>query len=106
MLKMNENSPAPAHNLGPTGLVLAASGATLLAFTMVSTAVIAVLWAFVKLTGLPDVVLYVLLAGGIVPIIWVTIWTAGRAWHVEKRLESGQDVDAPVFSMLHYFGKR
>lgn len=92
--------------MGPLGLLLAASGATLLAFTMVATTVIAVVWAFVKLTGLPDVVLYGLLVVGILPILWVTIWTAGRAWHVERRLEQGLDVDSPVFKMMHYFGKR
>lgn len=105
MLKVPENPSASAHNIGPFGLFLAAFGATLLSFTMVSTAVIAVIWAFVKLVHLPDVVLWVLLAAGIVPIVWVTVWTAGRAWHVERRLERGEQVDTPVFKMLHYFRK-
>ncbi|MDP4823364.1 MAG: hypothetical protein NWR47_05385 [Aestuariivirgaceae bacterium] len=106
MLKMTENSSASAHAMGPLGLMLAASGATLLAFTMVGTATVAVIWAFVKLVGLPDVVLYGLLVAGIIPTMWVTVWTAGRAWHVEHRLQQGQDVDAPTFKMLHYFSKR
>lgn len=106
MLKTTENSPASAHAMGPLGLMLAASGATLLAFTMAATTVAAVVWAAVKLMGLPDIVLYVLLAAGIIPTLWVTIWTAGRAWHVERRLEQGLDVDTPVFKMLYYFSKR
>ena len=106
MLKVPDNSPANAHNIGPFGLFLAAFGATLLSLTMVATAVIAVIWAFVKLVGLPDLVLWPLLVLGLVPIVWVTVWTAGRAWHVERRLERGEDVDNPVFKMLHYFRKR
>jgi hypothetical protein len=105
MLKAAETDPQPSRKMGPMGLFLAASGATLLAFTMAATTVVAVLWAIVKLTGLPDVVLYGLLVLGLAPIIWATIWTAGRAWHVEQRLERGQDVDSPVFKMLHYFRK-
>ena len=98
-------TPASAHNIGRFGLFLAAFGATLLSFTMVATSVVAVIWAFVKLTGLPDLVLQGLLVIGIAPILWVTVWTAGRAWHVERRLERGEDVDTPVFSLFHYFRK-
>jgi hypothetical protein len=106
MLNSTEKSPASANAIGPIGLMLAASGATLLSFTMAATTVAAVIWAAVKLIGLPDMVLYVLLAIGVLPTLWVTIWTAGRAWHVEQRLEQGLDVDTPVFKMLHYFSKR
>ena len=106
MLNSTEKSQVSANSIGPIGLILAASGATLLSFTMAATTVAAVIWAAVKLMGLPDMVLYVLLAIGIIPTIWVTIWTAGRAWHVERRLEQGLDVDTPVFKMLHYFSKR
>jgi hypothetical protein len=106
MPETTQNSPASANSIGSIGLFLAASGATLSAFTMAATSVVAVIWAFVKLTGLPDMALYALLVAGIAPILWVTIWTAGRAWHVERRLEQGLDVDTPVFKMLHYFSKR
>lgn len=106
MLNSTENSPASANSIGSIGLILAASGATLLSFTMAATTVAAVIWAAVKLMGLPDMVLYVLLAAGVIPTIWVTVWTAGRAWHVERRLAQGLDVDTPVFKMLHYFSKR
>lgn len=106
MLNSTENSPASANSIGSIGLILAASGATLLSFTMAATTVAAVIWAAVKLMGLPDMALYVLLAAGVIPTIWVTVWTAGRAWHVERRLAQGLDVDTPVFKMLHYFSKR
>ena len=106
MLKTPETAPKSAHNIGKMGLFMAASGATLLAMTMAATSVAAVVWAFVKLTGLPDIALYVLLALGLVPFAWVSLWTAGRAWHVERRLARGEDVDVPVFKLMHYFGKR
>jgi hypothetical protein len=38
-----------------------------------------------------------------IPVALATVWTAGRAWHVEKRLEQGLDIDNPVFKALHYF---
>lgn len=106
MLKANESSASPSRKMGPVGVFLAATGATLLAFSMAGTTVVAVIWAFVKLTGLPDMVLYGLLVLGIAPIIWATLWTAGRAWHVERRLERGEDVDNPIFKMLHYYRSR
>jgi hypothetical protein len=30
------------------------------------------------------------------------VWTAGRAWYIERRLEEGLDVDPPVFSLSYY----
>jgi hypothetical protein len=63
----------------------------------------ATVWAFSKLFGLPDWMLYALLALGILPVIWATIWTAGRAWHVEQRLAQNLDIDVPVFTLGHYF---
>lgn len=41
----------------------------------------------------------------LVPAVIATIWTAGRAWHVERRLAQHQDIDVPVFQMRHYFKK-
>jgi hypothetical protein len=40
-----------------------------------------------------------------IPVLWGTVWTAGRAWHVERLLASGKDVDVPVFNLMHYFRK-
>jgi hypothetical protein len=90
----------------PVGRLVAAAGATLLAFVFSTTSVVAVLWAFATLLGLPDVLLWILLALGAVPIIWTTLWTAGRAWHVEKLLETGRDVDQPLFKLGAYLGRR
>ncbi len=85
---------------------MAAFGATLLMACFTGSAMVATVWAFAKLFGVPDLVMYVVMALGLVPVIWVTIWTAGRAWHVERLLATGRDIDAPVFNMTHYFKKR
>ena len=66
----------------------------------------AIIWAFSQLLGLPDTAMYVLMALGLIPVIWSTIWVAGRAWHVEQLLETGRDVDRPVFRAFYYFKKR
>ena len=103
---LKTSTPDPSHQLGPMGRTLAAAGATLLSLTMSGTAMAAVVWSAVKLAGLPDIVLYVLVAVGMIPVIGVTIWTAGRAWHVENRLELGLDIDQPDFGLFSYFRKR
>ena len=90
----------------PVGRLVAAAGATLLAFIFSTTSVVAVIWALATLLGLPNILLWILLALGAVPVIWTTLWTAGRAWHVEKLLESGRDVDQPLFKLGAYLGKR
>ena len=82
----------------PGGRLMAAAGATLLALVFSATSVVAV----VTLIGLPDVILWVLLGLGAIPIIWTTLWAAGRAWHVEQLLENGQDVDQPEFRIGAY----
>ncbi|MDP9137538.1 MAG: hypothetical protein M3N38_05100 [Pseudomonadota bacterium] len=87
------------------GSAIAATGATLLALVFSATSFAAMSWALVKLVGLPDFVLFGLLALSAVPVLWATAWTAGRAWHVEKRLTGGLDVDQPVFKLTHYFRK-
>ena len=87
------------------GCLIAASGATLLALSFSLVAVSGVFFAFVKLLGLPDIVLWVLLALGLIPVAWVTIWTALRAWHVENGLELGLDIDEPDFDVKSYLAK-
>jgi hypothetical protein len=96
-------SPAPSR---PAGRLVAATGATLLALVFSATSVVAIVWALATLLGLPDILLWILLALGAVPVIWTTAWTAGRAWHVEKLLESGGDTDQPVFKLGAYFKKK
>jgi hypothetical protein len=97
------SSPKEAR---PIGRILAALGATLLALVMTATSVVAVVWALVTLLGLPDFVLWGLVVLGIVPVVWTTLWTAGRAWHVERLLEKGGDIDQPVFKLGAYLGKK
>ena len=89
----------------PLGCFLAAAGVTLLTACLVGAAAAASVWAFSKLIGLPDTALYVLLVLSILPVLWATIWTAGRAWHVERRLAQHMDIDQPVFRLSYYFRK-
>lgn len=85
--------------------IVSAVGATILAFTSLGASAAATIWAISRLMGLPDSLMWVAMALGAVPVLWATVWTAGRAWHVERRIEQGLDVDMPVFSLLHYWKK-
>jgi hypothetical protein len=89
----------------PFGSLMAACGATLLIFCFTVSAMVATVWAFAKLIGVPDILMYGVFALGAIPVVWATVWTAGRAWHVERLLAQHKDIDVPVFSMLHYFKK-
>ena len=101
-----EKKPAASSQaLSPFACFLAAFGVTMGTLFLLGAASAATVWAFIKLLGLPDPVLYVALAIGAVPVVWATIWVAGRAWHVEQRLSAGLDIDTPNFSMMHYFRK-
>ncbi len=102
-----ETQPKPGSQaFSPAGSLMAAVGATLLILCFTGSAMVASVWAFAKLIGVPDIAMYAVMALGVVPVAWVTIWTAGRAWHVERLIASHRDIDVPVFSMLHYFRKR
>ena len=90
----------------PTGSMIAAFGATLLILCFTGSAMVATVWAFSKLIGLPDMIMLGVMALGVIPVVWVTVWTAGRAWHVERLLAARQDIDVPVFNLTHYFKKR
>ena len=89
----------------PFGSFLAASGVTLMTFCLVGAAAAASVWAVAKLIGLPDTALYIMLGLVAIPVLAATIWTGGRAWHVEQRLAQGLDVDTPVFKLAYYFRK-
>jgi energy-converting hydrogenase Eha subunit E len=84
---------------------LAAIGVTLLNLCLVGSAALTSVWAISKLMALSDTTMMVFAAIVAVPVIAVSIWVAGRAWHLEQRLARGQDVDTPIFSVLHYFRK-
>ena len=86
-----------------TGSLIAASGATMLMLCFTGSAMVATVWAVAKLIGLPDMLMDGLMVGGVLPVLWITIWTAGRAWHVEKLLAQHRDIDVPVFSLTYYF---
>lgn len=87
----------------PLGCFLAAAGATMMTGSMVGAAMVATVWAASKLFGLPDILMYALMAIGALPVAWATIWAAGRAWHIEQRLAQHLDVDTPIFNISHYF---
>jgi hypothetical protein len=101
--------PAPRtsdQGFSPAGSFMAALGATLLMLCFTGSSMVATVWAFAKLIGVPDIVMYGVMALGVIPVVWATVWTAGRAWHVERLLASGKDIDIPVFSLTHYLKKR
>jgi hypothetical protein len=101
-----DTMPRPATQAaGPLGAFLAAAGAMLLALTKLGAAMAATVWAISRLVGLPDQAMWAIMALGAIPVLWATIWTAGRAWHVEQRLQAGLDVDTPVFKLMHYWRK-
>jgi hypothetical protein len=82
---------------------LAAIGVTLMTLCLVGSAAVTAVWAIARLFDAgPDTIK--ILAGLImIPVLALSIWTAGRAWHLERRLARGQDVDIPVFKIFHYF---
>jgi hypothetical protein len=104
-LKPDQSPKSGTQAFSPLGCFMAAFGVTLLTFCLVGAAAAASAWAFSKLMGLPDTAFYVLLALVALPVLYATIWTAGRAWHVERRLAQHLDIDAPNFGMMYYFRK-
>ena len=94
------------HALSPFACALAAGGAALMSLCLLGSAAAATVWAFSKLFGFADMVVYVLIALSFIPVLWATVWTAGRAWHVEQRLADGLDIDTPVFRLGHYLKSR
>ena len=106
LLTPEKTPPSARHGTGLLGCILAASGSTLSTFCLLGAAAAAATWAIANLLGIPEMMLWGLMALAFIPVLWATVWTAGRAWHVERRLEDGLDVDVPVFSMTHYFRKK
>lgn len=104
LVPRQEQSP-PAREVvteSASGRIIATCGATLLAFLFSATSVAACIWAVAWALGLPNVILVVLLALGLFPVLWATVWTAGRAWHVESLLGAGKDVDQPMYRIGEY----
>ncbi len=103
LLKPDVTPKGSSQAISPLGCFIAASGITLLTLCLLGTAALTTIWAFSKLLGLPEVLAEGLMLLGLIPAIIATIWTAGRAWHVERRLARHQDIDVPNFKLLHYF---
>jgi len=106
VIKPERQPQSGKQAFSPLGCFIAAAGATLVTFCLVGAAAVASVWAFSKMLGLPDTVILVLLAITTIPVLMATVWTAGRAWHVEQRLAQGLDIDQPVFQTAYYFRKR
>ncbi len=106
VIKPDRTPKSGQQAFSPLGCFLAAAGATLLTFCLVGVAAVASVWAFSKLLGLPDIFIWVLLAAVAIPVLWITFWTAGRAWHVEQRLAQGLDIDSPIFKTTYYWRAR
>lgn len=94
------------HSIGFWGMLMSAAGVAMMTATMLGSAAIAVIWSFGKLLGLPDWFMLPFHAAAGLVVLWVTIWATGRAWHVERLLENGKDIDVPIFKALHYWKKR
>jgi hypothetical protein len=84
---------------------LAAAGLTAMMLCLLGSATAISAWAIAKLFGFGDTLLLILVVLFEIPVLWFSIWTAGRAWHLERRLASGKDMDQPVFKLFHYFQK-
>jgi hypothetical protein len=102
IIRPQATPPGGSHSIGIVGCLMSAIGVTLMTLTMLGSALAATIWAFSQLFGLPDSITQVLMAIGVIPVVIASIWTAGRAWHVERRLEEGHDIDPPVFSLTYY----
>ena len=94
-----------SHSIGIVGCLMSAIGSTLMALTMLGSALAAAIWAFSQLFGVPDQIMWGFMVIGAIPIIIASFWTAGRAWYIERRLEEGLDVDPPVFKLFHYINR-
>jgi hypothetical protein len=105
LIKPDVPPKGSSQAISPLGCFIAASGITLLTLCLLGTAALTTIWAFSKLLGLPQLLSEGLMVLGLVPAVIATIWTAGRAWHVERRLAQHQDIDVPNFTLLHYFKK-
>jgi hypothetical protein len=82
---------------------LAAIGVTLMTLCLVGAAAVTSVWAVGRLFSASNGVIEIMAVLVMIPVLALSIWTAGRAWHLERRLAAGQDVDAPVFKVFHYF---
>lgn len=85
---------------------IAAAGVTLMTLCLLGSAAVVSVWAIANLLGLGQTVMFILIALVMAVVVAITMWTAGRAWYLERRVALGGDVDAPVFKTFHYFQKK
>jgi hypothetical protein len=96
---------ASRQAFSPFGCFLSAAGVTMMTLALLGTAAAASVWAIIKLWGLPDGILLYAVALIQIPVLMATLWVMGRAWHIERRLSQGMDVDRPRFELFHYLKK-
>ena len=84
---------------------MAAAGVTLMTLCLFGAAAAATVWAVAQLFELGNTLMLILQGLVAIPVLWMTVWVAGRAWYLEQRIAKGQDVDRPVFQLFHYFEK-
>jgi energy-converting hydrogenase Eha subunit E len=84
---------------------LAAIGVTLMNLCLVGSAALTTVWAVGTLFGAGPTALKIMAVIVAIPVLAMSIWIAGRAWHIERRLAAGLDADTPVFGLMHYFKK-
>ncbi len=100
-------APKPkTQGFSPLGCALASGGAGLLTFCLLGAAAAAGAWAFSRLIGLSDMLFYGFAALAMIPVLWASLWVAGRAWAVERMLARGAGVEPPVFKLGHYLKSR
>ena len=105
VIKPEKAAPKGNQAFSPFGCFIAAAGVTLLTVCLLGAASVTSIWAFSKLIGLSDEITRILLYAGVIPPVLAAIWTAGRAWHVERLLAQHRDIDVPVFKLMHYLKK-
>lgn len=105
VIKPDKVAPTGSQAFSPLGCFIAASGVTLLTFCLLGSASVVSVWAIAKLIGLGEGLTNIFMLISLVPPVLATLWTAGRAWHVERRLAQHLDIDTPVFKIFHYYKK-
>jgi hypothetical protein len=106
ILKPEKTPATGSQAFSPLGCFIAAFGAALLTFCLLTAASAASIWAFAHLLGLSDSIARIFMLIGVIPPALASIWVAGRAWHVERRLAQHHDIDNPVFKLAHYLRRR
>lgn len=106
LIKPQSAPRTSSQAFSPLGCFLAAAGVTLSTFCLLGAAAAASAWAVSSLLGLSNSLMLGLVGLSLLPVLFATVWTGARAWHVERRLAQGLDIDTPVFKIGHYLKPR